>query len=88
MALSLPISLTTVRDFFGSSSNNLTALHKGENNVANPAAFATSNFNEESAASGTNFPVALFDNGGVAPSLASVNSSIGTSERGRCGTNA
>ena len=35
MALSLPISLTTVRDFFGSSSNNLTALHRGENNVIN-----------------------------------------------------
>ena len=35
MALSTPISLTTVRDFFGSSSNNLTALHRGENNVIN-----------------------------------------------------
>lgn len=76
MALSLPISLTTVRDFFGSSSNNLTDLHKGENNVADPADYATSNFNQETAASGTNFPVALFDNGGVAPSLSSVNSSI------------
>ena len=37
MALSTPISLTTVRDFFGSSSNNLTALHRGENNVINVA---------------------------------------------------
>jgi hypothetical protein len=37
MALSLPISLTTVRDFFGSSSNNLTALHRGENNIINVA---------------------------------------------------
>ena len=37
MALSLPISLTTVRDFFGSSSNNLTALHRGENNVIDVA---------------------------------------------------
>ena len=37
MALSTPISLTTVRDFFGSSSNNLTALHRGENNIINVA---------------------------------------------------
>ena len=37
MALSTPISLTTVRDFFGSGSNDLTALHRGENNVIDVA---------------------------------------------------
>ena len=36
MALSTPISLTSVRDHFGlSGSINLTNLHRGENNVIN-----------------------------------------------------
>ncbi len=78
MALSLPISLTTVRDFFGSGSNNLTALHKGENNVANPADHAVSG-TAISSSNGSTFPFAMYPNGGVSPSFTSVNSSIGTS---------
>ncbi len=64
MALSLPISLTTVRDFFGSSSNNLTALHKGENNVANPADHAVSG-SAISSSNGSTLTFNMHSNGGV-----------------------
>tara|TARA_R100000234_G_scaffold101369_1_gene70409 strand:+ start:253 stop:1173 length:921 start_codon:yes stop_codon:yes gene_type:complete len=38
MALSTPISLTAVRDFFGATGSiNLTALHRGENNIIDVA---------------------------------------------------
>ena len=38
MALSTPISLTSVRDFFGLTGNiNLTNLHRGESNIINVA---------------------------------------------------
>lgn len=81
LATSVPISLTDVRDFYGQSGSiNMTNLHKGENNVADPATYATSNFTQLSAASGSALPVALFDNGGVVPSLdTEANQNIPTS---------
>ena len=81
LATSVPISLTDVRDFYGQSGSiNLTNLHKGESNVPNPATYATSNFTQISAASGSALPVALFDNGGVVPSLdTEANQNIPTS---------
>ncbi len=54
------------------SSNNLTDYKKGGTIVPDPATYATSNFTEESAAQSpaTNADThALFDNGGVVPSL-------------------
>jgi|TARA_B100002019_G_scaffold134716_1_gene115981 hypothetical protein len=63
------INLTAIRDFYGlSGSINLTNLHKGENNVANPATYAVSNFTY---VAGTNDgrPISIYDNGGVVPSL-------------------
>tara|TARA_R100001126_G_scaffold85923_2_gene54414 strand:+ start:18 stop:848 length:831 start_codon:yes stop_codon:yes gene_type:complete len=70
LATSVPISLTDVRNFYGQSGSiNMTNLHKGESNIPDPATYATSNFTEISAASGSALPVALFDNGGVVPSL-------------------
>ena len=70
LATSGAINLTDVRDFYGQSGSiNLTNLHKGESNVPNPATYATSNFTQISAASGSALPVALFDNGGVVPQL-------------------
>ena len=81
LATSVPISLTDVRDFYGQSGSiNLTNLHKGENNVPNPATYATSNFTQISAANAPALPVALFDNGGVVPSLdTEANQNIPTS---------
>ena len=81
LATSGTINLTDVRDFYGQSGSiNLTNLHKGESNVPNPATYATSNFTQISAASGSALPVALFDNGGVVPSLdTEANQNIPTS---------
>ena len=81
LATSGAINLTDVRDFYGQSGSiNLTNLHKGESNVPNPATYATSNFTQISAASGSASPVALFDNGGVVPSLdTEANQNIPTS---------
>ncbi len=81
LATSGAINLTDVRDFYGQSGSiNLTNLHKGESNVPNPATYATSNFTQISAASGSALPVALFDNGGVVPSLdTEANQNIPTS---------
>ena len=81
LATSVPISLTDVRDFYGQSGSiNLTNLHKGESNVPNPATYATSNFTQISAANAPASPVALFDNGGVVPSLdTEANQNIPTS---------
>ena len=82
LATSVPISLTDIRDFYGQSGSiNLTNLHKGESNVPDPATYATSNFTQISAASGSALPVALFDNGGVVPSLdTEANQNIPTSD--------
>ena len=81
LATSGTINLTDIRDFYGQSGSiNLTNLHKGESNVPNPATYATSNFTQISAASGSALPVALFDNGGVVPSLdTEANQNIPTS---------
>ena len=81
LATSGTINLTDIRDFYGQSGTiNLTNLHKGESNVPNPATYATSNFTQISAASGSALPVALFDNGGVVPSLdTEANQNIPTS---------
>lgn len=81
LATSGTINLTDIRDFYGQSGSiNLTNLHKGESNVPNPATYATSNFTQISAASGSASPVALFDNGGVVPSLdTEANQNIPTS---------
>ena len=54
------------------SSNNLTDYKKGGTIVPDPATYATSNFTEESAAPSSALysdSLALFDNGGVVPSL-------------------
>jgi len=81
LATSGTINLTDIRDFYGQSGSiNLTNLHKGESNVPNPATYATSNFTEITAASGSASPFALFDNGGVVPSLdTEANTDIPTS---------
>jgi len=81
LATSGNISLTDVRDFYGQSGSiNLTNLHKGESNVPNPATYAVGNFTQISAASGSSLPVALYDNGGVVPSLdTEANTDIPTS---------
>ena len=81
LATSGTINLTDVRDFYGQSGSiNMTALYKGGSHVPNPATYATGNFSQVSAASGTNLPVALFDNGGVVPSLdTEANTNIPTS---------
>ena len=81
LATSVPISVTDVCYFDGQSGSiNMTIRHKGENNVADPATDVTSNFTQLSAASGSALPVALFDNGGVVPSLdTEANQNIPTS---------
>lgn len=79
LATSVPISLTDVRDFYGlSGSINMTNLHKGENNVANPADHAVSG-SAISSSNGSTLPFTMYPNGGVSPSFTSVNSNIPTS---------
>ena len=79
LATSVPISLTDVRDFYGlSGSINMTNLHKGENNVANPADHAVSG-SAISSSNGSTLPFDMYPNGGVSPSFTSVNSNIPTS---------
>jgi hypothetical protein len=79
LATSGTINLTDVRDFYGlSGSINLTNLHKGENNVANPSDHAVSG-TAISSSNGSTLPFDMYPNGGVAPSLASINSNIPTS---------
>ena len=79
LATSVPISLTDVRDFYGlSGSINMTNLHKGENNVANPSDHAVSG-SAISSSNGSTLPFTMYPNGGVSPSFTSVNSNIPTS---------
>ena len=79
LATSVPISLTDVRDFYGlSGSINMTNLHKGENNVANPADHAVSG-SAISNSNGSTLPFDMYPNGGVSPSFTSANSNIPTS---------
>ena len=75
------INLTAIRDFYGlSGSINLTNLHKGENGVPDPATYAVSNFTEMNEAAAPAFPLAVYDNGGVVPSLdTEANQNIPTS---------
>jgi len=75
------INLTAIRDFYGlSGSINLTNLHKGENGVPDPATYAVSNFTEMNSAAAPAFPLAVYDNGGVVPSLdTEANQNIPTS---------
>ena len=81
LATSGNINLTDVRDFYGQSGSiNLTDLYKGGSYVPNPATYAVGNFTQISAASGSSLPVALYDNGGVVPSLdTEANTDIPTS---------
>jgi hypothetical protein len=81
LATSGTINLTDIRDFYGlSGSINLTNLHKGENGVPDPATYAVSNFTQMNAASAPAFPLAVYDNGGVVPSLdTEANQNIPTS---------
>jgi hypothetical protein len=85
LATSGTINLTDIRDFYGQSGSiNLTNLHKGESNVPNPATYATSNFTQISAASGSASPgsISLTDFYGgyrlVNPSVSSVSLSSQT----------
>ena len=79
LATNVPISLTDVRDFYGlSGSINMTNLHKGENNVANPADHAVSG-SAISSSNGSTLPFTMYPNGGVSPSFTSVNPNIPTS---------
>ena len=80
LATSGTINLTDIRDFYGlSGSINLTNLHKGENNVPDPATYATSNFTKTNDTN-DGLPIELFDNGGVVPSLdTEANQNIPTS---------
>ena len=79
LATNVPISLTDVRDFYGlSGSINMTNLHKGENNVANPADHAVSG-SAISSSNGSTLPFDMYPNGGVSPSFTSVNPNIPTS---------
>ena len=59
----------SIKTFFGGTSNNLTDYKKGGSFVPNPATYAVSNFTQMNAASAPAFPLAVYDNGGVVPSL-------------------
>mgnify|MGYP003133852340 CR=1 FL=1 len=79
LATSGTINLTDVRDFYGQSGSiNMTALYKGGSYVPNPSSHAVSG-TAISSSNGSTLPFDMHPNGGVAPSLASINSSIPTS---------
>ena len=59
----------SIKTFFGGTSNNLTDYKKGGSFVPDPATYAVSNFTEMNEAAAPAFPLAVYDNGGVVPSL-------------------
>jgi len=72
LATSGNISLTDVRDFYGQSGSiNMTALHKGENNVVNPSSYgsASEGLGGVVTSGSGSTPHTLYQYGGVVPSL-------------------
>lgn len=83
LATSGNISLTDVRDFYGQSGSiNMTALHKGENEVPNPTTYgsATEGLGSVHASGSGSTPHTTYQYGGVCPSLdTEANTNIPTS---------
>ena len=56
LASSGSVNLTTVRDYYGSSSNNLTALYKGGSFVPNPTSYNSGTQTTNAANANSNVP--------------------------------